>query len=72
MLEQIEHAARLRGCTHIVLAVAENNEQALKFYRKRNFSKLDAAIFLAKRLATDEELLGPRKIRLRKNERGPQ
>src|SRR5215510_7267123 len=26
MFEQIEHAARLRGCTHIVLEVAENNE----------------------------------------------
>jgi len=72
MLEQIEHAARLRGCTHIVLEVAENNDEALKFYRKRNFSKLDAAIFLAKRLATDEELLGPRTIRLRTNERGQQ
>jgi ribosomal protein S18 acetylase RimI-like enzyme len=37
MFEQIEHAARLRGCTHIVLEVAENNEEALRFYRKRNF-----------------------------------
>ena len=34
MFEQIEHAARLRGCTHIVLEVAENNEEALRFYRK--------------------------------------
>ena len=30
---------------HIVLEVAENNEEALRFYRKRNFQKLDAAIF---------------------------
>ena len=65
MMEQIEHAARLRGCTHVVLEVAENNEDALKFYRKRNFQKLDAAIFLARRLNVDEELLGPRTIKLR-------
>jgi hypothetical protein len=57
MYEQIEHAARLRGCTHIVLEVAENNEQALKFYRARNFFKLDAAIFLARKLETEQELL---------------
>jgi len=50
MFEQIEHAARLRGCTHIVLEVAENNEEALHFYRKRNFHKLDAAIFARARL----------------------
>ena len=66
MLEQIEHAGRLRGCTHIVLEVAENNEEALKFYRKRSFVKLDAAIFLAKKLSVDEELLAPRKIKTRK------
>jgi ribosomal protein S18 acetylase RimI-like enzyme len=66
ILEQIEHAARLRGCTHIVLEVAENNETALKFYRKRSFVKLDAAIFLAKRLVTQDELLQPRKIARRK------
>jgi len=65
ILEQVEHAARLRGCTHIVLEVAENNEDALKFYRKRNFIKLDAAIFLGKRLSTDDELLAPRKIKTR-------
>lgn len=62
MFEQIEHAARLRGCTHIVLEVAENNEEALRFYRKRQFQKLDAAIFLARKLETGGELLGPRKI----------
>ena len=66
IFEQIEHAARLRGCTHIVLEVAENNERALKFYRKRNFIKLDAAIFLAKKLDVEAELLKPRKMTLRK------
>ena len=59
MFEQIEHAARLRGCTHIVLEVAENNEEALRFYRKRNFHKLDAAIFLSRKLETAADLLEP-------------
>jgi ribosomal protein S18 acetylase RimI-like enzyme len=68
IFEQIEHAARLRGCTHIVLEVAENNERALKFYRARNCVKLDSAIFLAKKVSVDEELLGPRKITLPKPE----
>jgi ribosomal protein S18 acetylase RimI-like enzyme len=70
IFEQIEHAARLRGCTHIVLEVAENNEEALKFYRKRSFVKLDAAIFLAKKVSVDEELLAPRKIKPRKVRQG--
>jgi ribosomal protein S18 acetylase RimI-like enzyme len=65
MLEQVEHAARLRGCTHVVLEVAENNKEALQFYRKRNFFKLDAAVFLARRLDVEDELLGPRMIKLR-------
>jgi ribosomal protein S18 acetylase RimI-like enzyme len=65
MLEQVEHAARLRGCTHIVLEVAENNEQALRFYRTRSFFKLDAAVFLAKKITVDEELLAPRKLKRR-------
>ena len=65
MFEQIEHAARLRGSTHIVLEVAENNEEALRFYRKRNFQKLDAAIFLSRKLETGGELLGPRKLKVR-------
>ena len=69
MLEQVEHAARLRGCTHVVLEVAENNEDALKFYRKRNFQKIDAAIFMARRLEVAEPLLGPRRIKLRKTGR---
>lgn len=66
MFEQIEHAARLRGCTHIVLEVAENNEEALRFYRKRNFQKLDAAIFLSRKLDTAGDLLHPREIRPRR------
>lgn len=65
MLEQVEHAARLRGCTHVVLEVAENNETALAFYRNRNFHKIDAAIFLSRRLESGPELLGPRKIKLK-------
>lgn len=65
MMEQVEHAARLRGCTHVVLEVAENNEDALKFYRKRSFQKIDAAVFLARKLESGPELLGPRRINLR-------
>jgi ribosomal protein S18 acetylase RimI-like enzyme len=68
MFEQIEHAARLRGSTHIVLEVAENNEEALRFYRARNFQKLDAAIFLSRKLDTSGALLNPRKLGPR---RGP-
>ena len=63
--EQIEHAARLRGCTHIVLDVSENNEEALKFYRARGFAKIDAAIFLAHKIELEQELLPPRRIRRR-------
>ncbi len=63
MFEQIEHAARLRGCTHIVLEVAENNEEALRFYRKRSFQKLDAAIFMSRKIDQSGELLQPRKLR---------
>jgi ribosomal protein S18 acetylase RimI-like enzyme len=63
MLEQVEHLARVRGCTHLVLEVAENNDNALKFYRTRSFYKLDAAIFLAKKVPTDAELLPPRKLK---------
>lgn len=65
MFAQIEHAARLRGCTHIVLEVAENNEEALRFYRKRNFHKLDAAIFLSRKLDSGGDLLNPRMLKLR-------
>jgi ribosomal protein S18 acetylase RimI-like enzyme len=63
MLEQVEHLARVRGCTHLVLEVAENNENALHFYRGRSFYKLDAAIFLAKKVPTEAELLPPRKLK---------
>jgi ribosomal protein S18 acetylase RimI-like enzyme len=69
MLEQLEHLARLRGCTHLVLEVAENNAGALKFYRARSFQKLDAAVFMAKKVAVDSELLPPRPLkRLRPND----
>ncbi len=63
LLEQLEHLARVRGCTHLVLEVAENNKNALRFYRTRNFQKLDAAIFMAKRVQVGEELLPPRKLK---------
>lgn len=63
VLEQVEHLARVRGCTHLVLEVAENNDNALKFYRKRSFYKLDAAIFLAKKVVSEDELLPPRRLR---------
>jgi len=70
ILEQLEHLAKVRGCTHLVLEVAENNENALHFYRTRSFYKLDAAIFLAKKVVSESELLPPRKIR-RKGSKKP-
>lgn len=63
VLEQVEHLARVRGCTHLVLEVAENNDRAHRFYKKRSFYKLDAAIFLAKKVISEEELLPPRRLR---------
>lgn len=66
VLEQLEHLARVRGCTHLVLEVAENNENALKFYRGRAFHKLDAAVFMAKRVQAEAELLPPRKLRAKR------
>ncbi|HVO35873.1 MAG TPA: N-acetyltransferase [Gemmatimonadales bacterium] len=63
ILEQLEHLARVRGCTHLVLEVAENNEQALRFYRSRSFYRLDAAVFMAKKVAGEAELLPPRRVR---------
>lgn len=63
MLEQLQHLARVRGCTHLVLEVAENNRTALAFYRKRNFYKLDAAIFMAQRVEQEPELLPPRPLK---------
>ncbi len=62
MLEQLQHLARVRGCTHLVLEVAENNRLALGFYRKRNFFKLDASIFLAQKVENEPELLPPRPL----------
>jgi ribosomal protein S18 acetylase RimI-like enzyme len=62
MLDQLQHLARVRGCTHLVLEVAENNENALTWYRKRNFYKLDAAIFMAQKIENEPELLPPRKL----------
>lgn len=63
MMAQLEHLAKLRGCTHLVLEVAENNERALAFYKARTFYKLDAAIFLAKKLEVAEELLPPKALK---------
>jgi ribosomal protein S18 acetylase RimI-like enzyme len=63
MMEQLEHLARMHGCTHLVLEVAENNENALAFYRRRSFTKLDAAIFMAKKLERAPDLLPPRKLK---------
>lgn len=60
VIEQLEHLARIHGCTHLVLEVAENNRNALQFYRARSFSRLDAAIFLAKKVVNEPELLPPR------------
>ncbi len=62
MLEQLQHLARVRGLTHLVLEVAENNEHALVWYRKRGFRKLDAAIFLAQNVRTEPDLLPPREL----------
>lgn len=63
ILEQLEHIARVRGCTHLVLEVAENNENALRFYRSRTFYKMDAAIFMAKKIQVEQVLLPPRRLK---------
>ncbi|WP_052518407.1 GNAT family N-acetyltransferase [Archangium violaceum] len=65
IMEQLQHLARTRGCTHLVLEVAENNESALSWYRARNFYKLDAAIFLAQKVPGEPDLLPPRRIKPR-------
>jgi ribosomal protein S18 acetylase RimI-like enzyme len=62
VLEQLQHLARVRGLTHLVLEVAENNENALGWYRKRGFRKLDAAIFMAQSVESEPELLPPRAL----------
>ena len=61
-LEQLQHLGKVRGLTHLVLEVAENNEHALTWYRKRGFRKLDAAIFLAQSVDAEPELLPPREL----------
>jgi ribosomal protein S18 acetylase RimI-like enzyme len=63
MMEQLEHLARLHGCTHLVLEVAENNDNALAFYKRRAFQKIDAAIFMAKKIDRAPDLLPPRKLK---------
>jgi len=62
VMEQLHHLARVHGLNHLVLEVAENNESALSWYRKRNFKKLDAAIFMAAPVDIEPELLPPRKL----------
>ncbi len=62
VLEQLHHLARVRGLTHLVLEVAENNENALSWYKKRGFRKLDAAIFMAASVDVEPELLPPREL----------
>lgn len=62
VMDQLEHLARIRGCSHIVLEVAENNDKALRFYKARSFSKLDAAVFMAKKVVNEAELLPPRSL----------
>jgi ribosomal protein S18 acetylase RimI-like enzyme len=63
MIDQLQHLARLRGCTHLVLEVAENNRDALMFYRHRGFQKMDAAIFMAQKIDSAPDLLPPRKLK---------
>ncbi len=61
-LDQLHHLARVHGLNHIVLEVAENNENALNWYKKRTFKKLDAAIFMACEVEIEPELLPPRAL----------
>jgi len=62
VLEQLHHLARVHGLNHLVLEVAENNERALEWYKKRAFKKLDAAIFMACEVDIEPELLPPRAL----------
>ncbi|HEY4240021.1 MAG TPA: GNAT family N-acetyltransferase [Kofleriaceae bacterium] len=62
VLEQLHHLARVHGLNHLVLEVAENNESALNWYKKRDFKKLDAAIFMACAVENEPELLPPRAL----------
>lgn len=52
----------VEGLNHLVLEVAENNERALDWYKKRSFRKLDAAIFMAAPVHIEPELLPPRPL----------
>ncbi|MBL0215889.1 MAG: GNAT family N-acetyltransferase [Myxococcales bacterium] len=61
-MEQLQHLARVHGLNHLVLEVAENNERALSWYKKRDFKKLDAAIFMAAPVDIEPELLPPREL----------
>lgn len=62
VLEQLHHLARVHGLNQLVLEVAENNESALGWYKKRAFKKLDAAIFMACEVELEPELLPPRAL----------
>ena len=62
VLEQLHHIARVHGLNSLVLEVAENNENALNWYKKRAFKKLDAAIFMACPVEIEPELLPPREL----------
>jgi ribosomal protein S18 acetylase RimI-like enzyme len=62
VMEQLQHLAKVRGLTHLVLEVAENNDNAVNWYKKRGFRKLDAAIFMASSVETAPELLPPREL----------
>ncbi len=65
MLDQLQQIARVHGCTHLVLEVAQNNKDALKWYHKRKFFRLDAAIFLAQKVPQESELLPSRALKTR-------
>jgi ribosomal protein S18 acetylase RimI-like enzyme len=71
VLEQLHHLARVHGLNHLVLEVAENNERALDWYKKRSFKKLDAAIFMACPVEIEPELLPPRELPADKTEPPP-
>ena len=63
VMQQLEHLAKVRGLSHLVLEVAENNEHATQWYRKRGFRKLDAAIFMSLGVDNEPELLPPKPIK---------
>lgn len=45
-----------------MVEVAENNQRALDWYKKRSFKKLDAVIFMACPVDIEPELLPPREL----------